>query len=154
MFKNNWTIWTEQQLAQASWIDIKIEIEIQDNQEQCMKNTKNNNNTKCSCRLTRVVSMRGLSSRARVPSFCSVCEYLKRSEQKGTLAAVWTPTIKLARNIKGWHTSVSEHRERMLWRWSNNTEWLILCALIACAHSGCAVKQLGFLALCKLWELG
>jgi len=60
---------------------------------------------------------------------------------------------QLARNIKRWHTSVSEHREGMFWRWLNNTEWLILCALIACAHSGCAVKQLGFLALCKLWEL-
>ena len=50
----------------------------------------------CSRRLTWVVFMRGLSSRARAPSFCSVCEYLKRSEQRGALAAVSTPTIKSA----------------------------------------------------------
>ena len=46
--------------------------------------------------LTRVVFVRGLSSRVRAPSFCSVCEYLKRSEQRGALAAVCTPTIKSA----------------------------------------------------------
>jgi len=51
---------------------------------------------KCSRRLTRVVFVRGLSSRARAPSFCSFCEYLKRSEQRGALAAVCTPTIKSA----------------------------------------------------------
>ena len=51
---------------------------------------------KCSRWLTKVVFVRGLSSRVRAPSFCSVCEYLKRSEQRGTLAAVCTPTIKLA----------------------------------------------------------
>ena len=50
----------------------------------------------CSRRLTRVVFMRGLSSRARAPSFRSVREYLKRSEQRGALAAVCTPTIKSA----------------------------------------------------------
>jgi len=50
----------------------------------------------CSRRLTRVVFVRGLSSRARAPSFCSVCEYLKRSGQRGALAAVCTPTIKSA----------------------------------------------------------
>ena len=38
---------------------------------------------KCTRRLTRVVFISGLSARARAPSFCSVCEYLKRSEQKG-----------------------------------------------------------------------
>ena len=50
----------------------------------------------CSRRLTGIVFARGLSSRARAPSFRSVCEYLKRSEQRGTLTAVCTPTIKSA----------------------------------------------------------
>jgi len=50
----------------------------------------------CSRRLTKVVFMRGLSSRARAPSFYSVREYLKRSEQRGALAAVCTPKIKSA----------------------------------------------------------
>ena len=43
---------------------------------------------KCSSRLTGGVFVRGLSSPARAPSFCSVSEYLKRSEQRGALAAV------------------------------------------------------------------
>jgi len=50
----------------------------------------------CSRRLTRVVFVRGLSSRARAPLFCSVCEYLKRSGQRGALAAVCTLMIKSA----------------------------------------------------------
>jgi len=50
----------------------------------------------CSRWLTRVIFMRGLSSRARAPSFCFVCEYLKRIEQRGALVAVCSPTIKLA----------------------------------------------------------
>ena len=50
----------------------------------------------CSGRLTRCVFVRGLSSRARASSLCSVCEYLKRSEQRSALAAVYTPTIKSA----------------------------------------------------------
>ena len=50
----------------------------------------------CSRRLTGIVFARGLSSRDRAPLFCSVCEYLKRSEQRGALAAVCTPTIKSA----------------------------------------------------------
>ena len=73
----------------------------------------------CSRRLTRIVFARGLFSRARAHSFCSVCEYLKRSGQRGALAAVCTPTIKSAsEKHQRWRTSVSEHRERMLWRWS------------------------------------
>jgi len=51
---------------------------------------------KCSRQLTWVVFMRGSSSRARAPSFYSVREYLKRSEQRGTLAAVCTLAIKSA----------------------------------------------------------
>jgi len=51
---------------------------------------------KCSCRLTMDVFVCGLSSRPRAPSFCTVCEYLKRSGQKSALTAVCTPIIKSA----------------------------------------------------------
>jgi len=30
----------------------------------------------------------------------------------------------------------------------------MLCALIVYAHSRCTAEQLGFVALCELWELG
>jgi len=69
-----------------------------DNNKDRYGNKKSNDfiSNNCSRRLSRVVFMRGLSSRAREPSFCSVREYLKRSEQRGALAAVCTPTIKSA----------------------------------------------------------
>ena len=40
--------------------------------------------------------MRGLSLRARAPSFAPSKTIEKRSEQRGALAAVCTPTIKSA----------------------------------------------------------
>ena len=56
----------------------------------------------CSCRLTEKIFVHCFDSRTRTLSsptqiFTLLCrEYLKRSEQKGALAAVCTPTIKSA----------------------------------------------------------
>ena len=52
--------------------------------------------TKCSGRLTETVFVRGLSLRARAPSFAPSKTLEKRSEQRGTLAIVCTLTIKSA----------------------------------------------------------
>jgi len=65
--------------------------------------------------VTSFVQLSQLSSRAVAPPFCSVCEYLKRSEQRGALAAVCTPMIKSAseKHQRVTHLRI-EHRHWML----------------------------------------
>jgi len=77
---------------------VKDNVELQKEVERLQAEINRlNDHTRAEAKhLTRVVFVRGLSSRARAPSFCFVCEYLKRSEQRGALATVCTPTIKSA----------------------------------------------------------
>ena len=61
----------------------------------------------------KVVFVHGLSSRAMAPSFRSVCKYLKRSEQRGALAAVCNLTIKSASKK---HQKVTDLRIGTPWK--------------------------------------
>ena len=90
--------------------------------------------------MTRVVFVRGLSSRARAPSFCSVCEYLKRTGQRGALAAVCTPTIKSASEKHQRDTPPYRNTVNGCSEGGKITGSLMLSSLIACEYSGCASK--------------
>ena len=62
----------------------------------------------CSGRLTRDVFARGLSSRARAPSFCTACVYLKKKVNKGVPSRPFAlrRSSQLVRNIKVTHPRI------------------------------------------------
>ena len=98
---------------------------------------------RCSGRLTWVVFMRALSSRARAPSFCLVYEYLKK-KNKGAPSRPFAlrRSSQLARN-----TEVT--RDCMIVSMTG-TVWLNCVALIAlCSQLG-AVKTTRVCFLCDL----
>ena len=103
----------------------------------------------CSRRLTRDVLVCGFPRElGHLRSASSLSTWKEVHKGAPSRPFALRRSSQLARNIKEWRTSVSEHRERMLWRWSNN--WVLNATLIACAYSGCASKTT---RVCVNWKL-